>query len=72
MIDSGVDLSHEEFASRPNTFPLNTMTYTGQRGGAARHRHRLGRRRTRRTASAIVGIYPQAKLQLWDASPNAS
>ena len=29
MIDSGVDLSHEEFAARPNTFPLNTMTYSG-------------------------------------------
>ena len=47
MIDSGVDLSHEEFASRPNTFPLNAMTYSGQRAGAARHRHRIGRRRTR-------------------------
>src|SRR5215217_5769421 len=29
LIDSGVDLSHEEFAARPNTFPLNAMTYSG-------------------------------------------
>nr|MDQ2980958.1 S8 family serine peptidase [Actinomycetota bacterium] len=70
MIDSGVDLSHEEFASRPNTFPLNTMTYTG-------NDEELHGTATASVAAApengvgIVGIYPQAKLQLWDASPNA-
>ena len=68
MIDSGVDLSHEEFLGRPNTIALNTQTYTAtdeELHGTA-------------TASVvgapvngkgIVGIYPQAKLQLWDASP---
>jgi subtilase family protein len=70
MIDSGVDLSHEEFASRPNTFPLNTMTYSGSD-------EELHGTATASVAAApengvgIVGIYPQAKLQLWDASPNA-
>jgi hypothetical protein len=70
MIDSGVDLSHEEFASRPNTFPLNTMTYSG-------NEEELHGTATASVAAApengvgIVGIYPQAKLQLWDASPNA-
>ncbi len=70
MIDSGVDLSHEEFASRPNTFPLNRMTYTGKE-------EELHGTATASVAAApengvgVVGIYPQAKLQLWDASPNA-
>ncbi len=69
MIDSGVDLSHEEFASRPNTFPLNTMSYSG-------NDEELHGTATASVAAApengvgIVGIYPQAKLQLWDASPN--
>ena len=70
MIDSGVDLSHEEFAARPNTFPLNAMTYSG-------NEQELHGTATASVAAApengvgIVGIYPQAKLQLWDASPNS-
>ena len=69
MIDSGVDLTHEEFAGRPDTIALNTQTTSAndeELHGTA-------------TASVVgaplngkglVGIYPQAKLQLWDASPN--
>lgn len=70
MIDSGVDLSHEEFASRPDTFPLNAMTYSG-------NEFEVHGTATASVAAApengvgIVGIYPLAKLQLWDASPNA-
>jgi subtilase family protein len=70
MIDSGVDLSHEEFASRPNTFPLNAMSFSG-------NDEELHGTATASVAAApengvgIVGIYPQAKLQLWDASPNS-
>jgi Subtilase family len=68
MIDSGVDLSHEEFASRPNTIALNGQTFdsgeeeahgTMTASVAAAPVNGLG----------LVGIYPQAKLQLWDASP---
>jgi subtilisin family serine protease len=68
MIDSGADLSHPEFAGRPNTTPLNTQTFsanseevhgtaTSSVVGAPINGQGLG------------GIYPQAKLQLWDASP---
>jgi hypothetical protein len=69
LIDSGVDLGHEEFAGRPSTIALNTQTFTAndeELHGTA-------------TASVVgapvngkglVGIYPQAKLQLWDASPD--
>jgi hypothetical protein len=68
LIDSGVDLGHEEFASRPNTFALNTMSFNG-------NDEELHGTATASLAAApqngvgIVGVYPQAKLQLWDASP---
>jgi hypothetical protein len=68
MIDSGVDLSHPEFAGRPNTIPLNAQTFTGTED-------ELHGTATASTVAApqnsvgIEGIYPQAKLQLWDASP---
>ena len=68
MIDAGTDLSHEEFATRPDTTALDAQTFTSgleEEHGTA----------TASVAAApqngkgIVGIYPQAKLQLWDASP---
>jgi Subtilase family len=68
LIDSGVDLTHEEFASRPNTVQLNAQTVSASEDEA----HGTA------TASVVgapvnglglVGIYPRAKLQLWDASP---
>ena len=70
MVDSGVDLSHPEFRGRPNTIALNAQTYSG-------NEDELHGTATASVAAApangvgIVGIYPQAKLQLWDASPNA-
>jgi hypothetical protein len=70
MIDSGVDLSHQEFAGRPNTTALNTQTYSG-------NDEELHGTATASVAAApengvgMVGIYPQAALRLWDASPNA-
>jgi len=69
MIDSGVDLSHEEFAGRPNTIALNTQTTTA-------NEEELHGTATASVVGApvngkgMVGIYPQAKLQLWDASPD--
>ena len=69
MIDSGVDLSHEEFAGRPNTTALNRQTVNAGE-------EELHGTATSSVAAApangkgLVGIYPQAKLQLWDASPN--
>ena len=69
MIDSGVDLGHEEFLGRPNTIPLNPQSFSA-------NDEELHGTATASVAAApvngkgIVGIYPQAKLQLWDASPN--
>ncbi|HSB39605.1 MAG TPA: S8 family serine peptidase [Gaiellaceae bacterium] len=68
MIDSGVDLSHEEFAGRPDTVALNPQTFSA-------NEEELHGTATASVAAAplnakgIVGIYPQAKLQLFDASP---
>lgn len=68
MIDSGVDLSHPEFSGRPNTIALNRQTFTA-------NQEELHGTATASVVGApangagIVGIYPQAKLQLWDASP---
>jgi Subtilase family len=68
LIDVGIDLSHEEFAKRPDTAALNTQTLTSgiedEHGTAtasvaAAPENGLG----------LVGIYPRAKLQEWDASP---
>ena len=69
MIDSGVDLTHEEFAGRPETIALNTQTFTA-------NDEELHGTATASVVAApvntkgLVGIYPQAKLQLWDASPD--
>lgn len=64
VIDLGLDVSHEEFAQRPNTTPLNEQAF--------------GRREFHGTAVAsivaapangvgLVGVYPEAALMSWDA-----
>jgi Subtilase family len=69
MIDSGVDLSHEEFAGRPNTIALNAQSFDSSEEEA----HGTATASVAAApvnAKGLVGIYPQAKLQLWDASPD--
>jgi len=68
MIDSGVDLSHEEFAGRPNTSVLNRQTLDSDEGGP----HGTATASVAAAplnAKGIVGIYAQARLQIYDASP---
>ena len=68
IIDTGVDLTHEEFATRPATTALNPQSTSArdEEHGTA----------VASTAAAptngvgIVGVYPQANLQVWDASPS--
>ncbi len=68
VIDTGVDLTHEEFVGRPATVALNAQST------AARYEEHGTA--VASTAAAptngvgIVGVYPQANLQLWDASPS--
>ncbi len=67
IIDTGVDLTHEEFSARPSTVALNgsrpqpsSRTHgTAVASVAAAPTNGLG----------LVGVYPQAALQVWDASP---
>jgi hypothetical protein len=71
MIDSGADLSHPEFAGRPNTTPLNTQTFSAnseEEHGTATSSV-VGAPANPGVVPSMEGIYPQAKLQLWDASP---
>ena len=68
VIDTGVDMAHEEFANRPGTTVMNIQTASGEfeehgtavASVAAAPVNALG----------LVGVYPQAALQIWDASPS--
>lgn len=70
IIDTGVDLAHEEFAGRPSTTALNAQSTaasneehgTAVASMAAAPLNTLG----------IVGAYPQANLFVWDASPSGA
>jgi subtilisin family serine protease len=67
IVDSGVDPTHPEFAGRPNTTFLDDQSVDGvlEYHGtivaslAAAPDNGVG----------LVGVYPQATLQIWDASP---
>jgi hypothetical protein len=67
IIDTGLDLAHPEFAGRPATTALNAQSTSAQfeehgtavASVAAAPTNMVG----------LVGVYPQAKLQVWDASP---
>ena len=68
IIDSGLDVSHPEFAGRPNTTTLNSQDFNANQGEfhgtavasvAAAPTNGVG----------LVGVYPQAVLRFWDASP---
>jgi hypothetical protein len=64
VVDTGLDLSHPEFKSRPNTTPLNPQTVvstndihgTAVSSVVAAPANGIG----------LVGVYPQAALQEWD------
>ena len=67
IIDTGVDLTHEEFAGRPFTTPLNRQSTSGreeEHGTAV-----ASVAAAPMNIKGVVGVYPQANLFLWDASP---
>jgi len=68
IIDSGLDLSHPEFAARRDTTPLNIQTTTGARefhGTAVSSI--IG---APANGLGVVGVYPEADVRVWDASPD--
>jgi hypothetical protein len=67
VVDSGVDLTHPEFASRPNTTALNPQTVTEQdEDHGTEVTSVIG---APNNGVGIVGVYPDATLRIWDASP---
>lgn len=70
IVDSGVDATQPDLAGRPDTTYLNAQTVAGpgeQHGTevasvAAAPLNGIG----------IAGVYPQAKLDVWDATPTAT
>lgn len=68
IVDSGTDATHPEFANRPNTAYLNAQTVLGPAefhgtivaSVAAAPQNGVG----------MVGVYPSAALQIFDASPD--
>lgn len=68
IVDSGVDPTHPEFAGRPDTTFLNDQTVTGREefhGTAV-----ASVAAAPSNGQGIVGIYPLATLQIFDASPD--
>jgi hypothetical protein len=67
VIDTGVDLAHPEFAGRPSTVALSPQSTTGpmeEHGTAV-----ASTLAAPANGQGVVGVYPQATLQIWDGSP---
>ncbi|MBA3365018.1 MAG: S8 family serine peptidase [Actinobacteria bacterium] len=68
VIDSGLDLTHPEFANRPNTVALNEQR-PGRRDAELYHGTAVSSMvAAPANGIGLVGVYPQALLKLWDAS----
>ncbi|MDX6466826.1 MAG: hypothetical protein QOI27_1866 [Gaiellaceae bacterium] len=68
IVDTGVDPTHPEFAGRPNTAFLDDQTVAG--AGENRGTEVASLAAAPENGVGIVGVYPQAALQSWDASPS--
>ena len=66
VVDTGVDLAHPEFHGRPDTVTLNAITFNDDDRGS--HGTAVGSLVAAPVNGVgLVGIYPRAKLQVWDA-----
>jgi subtilisin family serine protease len=67
VVDSGIDLTHPEFASRPNTTVLNKQTIDEiDEDHGTEVSSVIG---APNNGVGVVGVYPDAVLRVWDASP---
>ena len=68
VIDTGLDVSHPDFAGRPNTTLLNAQSTAG--GGDEEHGTAVSSVvAAPENGVGLVGIYPQATLAEWDSGP---
>jgi Subtilase family len=67
IVDSGVDITHPEFASRPNTTMLNDQELVlDEDDHGTEVASVIG---APVNGVGIAGVYPEAALRSWDASP---
>src|SRR5205823_4390628 len=67
VVDSGIDLSHPEFANRPNTTALNPQTTEEEdEDHGTEVSSVVG---APDNGVGLVGVYPNSVLRVWDASP---
>src|SRR5207247_6684548 len=67
VVDSGLDITHPEFANRPNTTLMNKQTTTeGDEDHGTEVSSVIA---APNNGFGIVGVYPEAVLRVWDASP---
>jgi hypothetical protein len=67
IVDSGLDITHPEFATRPNTILMNRQTTTEEdEDHGTEVSSVVG---APNNGFGIVGVYPEAVLRVWDASP---
>jgi len=67
IVDSGLDITHPEFASRPNTILMNRQTTSElDEDHGTEVTSVVG---APNNGFGIVGVYPDAMLRVWDASP---
>ena len=67
IVDSGLDITHPEFADRPNTVLMNRQTTSeGDEDHGTEVSSVVG---APNNGFGIVGVYPEAVLRVWDASP---
>src|SRR5207237_910727 len=67
VVDSGLDVTHPLFVGRPNLTLLNQQT---TRGGGEDHGTEVSSLIGAGSAAlGMVGVYPDAVLESWDASP---
>lgn len=70
IVDSGLDITHPEFAGRPDTILLNQQTV---RAIDDDHGTEVGSVvAAPENGVGVVGIYPRAVFRSWDASPNGT
>ena len=69
VIDAGLDLTHPEFAGRPDTGAMNPQVINPRRQDEHHGTAVSSLVGAPANGIGVVGVYPQAVLYSWDASP---